>query len=331
MKPSQFKDLLTRTIPAKLPTLIVGPPGIGKTEIIAQACELVEAELLTEHPVVSDPTDFKGLPYAKNGKATFLPFGNLEKLINANHLTVCFLDDLGQAPPAVQAAAMQLILARKINGHHVSDHICFLAATNRHTDRAGVSGVLEPVKSRFTSIIELETNNDDWISWALKAGVPTELIAFIRFRPELLFDFKPTKEMKNSPSPRTVYNAGKLMQMGVPAELEYEVYQGAAGEGFAAEFTAFLQIYRTLPNPDVVLMNPSKASIPDDPATLYAISGAIARKTSENNIDRVITYANRLPVEFNVLLMRDALEISPEISSTRPYIEWCSHNSSMLT
>ncbi len=43
---------------------------------------------------------------------------------------VCLLDDLGQAPPAVQAAAMQLLLARRVNGHAVSDHVTFLAATN---------------------------------------------------------------------------------------------------------------------------------------------------------------------------------------------------------
>ena len=330
MKPSQLKTLLVNMIATKNPALIVGPPGVGKSDIVTQACELAGADLLIEHPVVSDPTDFKGLPYAENGKATFLPFDNLSKLIEAKTLTVYFLDDVGQASAAVQAACMQLLLARKINGFKVSEHVCFLAATNRHTDKAGVSGVLEPVKSRFTSIINLETDMEDWVSWALKAGLPTELIAFVRFRPKLLSDFQPTKEMKNSPCPRTVHNIGKLMQMGVPAELEYEVYQGATGEGFAAEFTAFLQIYRKLPNPDTVLMNPSNAEVPDDPATLYAISGAIARKASEQNIDRVVTYSERLPSEFNVLLMRDALEVSPEISTTRPWIEWCSRNSSVM-
>ena len=161
VKPSQLRRVLASTIPAKRPVLITGAPGIGKTDIVRQACAEAKAHLIVMHPVVSDPTDFKGLPWVSDGGATFLPFGELQTLINATELTACFLDDLGRATPAVQAAAMQLILARHINGHAVSPHVVFLAATNRRTDRAGVSGILEPVKSRFTTILELEANLDD--------------------------------------------------------------------------------------------------------------------------------------------------------------------------
>ncbi len=217
MKPSQLQELLKTTIPAGLPVMVKGAPGVGKSDIIAQACGAADADLIIEHPVVADPTDFKGLPFATNGKAEFLPFGSLRQLISAKKRTVFFLDDLGQAPVAVQAACMQLILARRINGHTVSDKVTFVAATNRRTDRAGVTGILEPVKSRFASIVELEPNLNDWVAWALKADMPTELIAFIRFRPGLLHDFKPTNEMKNTPCPRTVANVGRLMLTGIPA------------------------------------------------------------------------------------------------------------------
>ena len=70
-------------------------------------------------------------------------------------LPYSFLDDLGQAPMSVQAAAMQLILARRINGFKISDKVIFMAATNRREDKAGVTGILEPVKSRFAWIVEL--------------------------------------------------------------------------------------------------------------------------------------------------------------------------------
>lgn len=330
MKAKELTKLLKVTIPAGLPVMVKGAPGVGKSDIIAQACQASEAELIIEHPVVSDPTDFKGLPFAKNGKAEFLPFGSLRDIIDAKRRTVFFLDDLGQAPPSVQAACMQLILARRINGSKVSDQVTFVAATNRHKDRAGVTGILEPVKSRFVSIVELEPDMEDWVAWALQADVPTELIAFIRFRPNLLFDFEPTNEMKNSPCPRTVANVGKLMQVGIPSEIEYEVYSGSAGEGFAAELMAFLRIFRDLPNPDAVLMAPKKAKVPEDPATLYAICGALARKCGNNTIDNLITYANRLPAEFSVLLIRDSVQLVPEVVNNRSFIEWASSHSDVL-
>jgi hypothetical protein len=330
MKPSQLKSLLEKTIAAKAPVLITGAPGIGKSDIVAQACLDATATLIIEHPVVSDPTDFKGLPFAVKGKADFLPFGNLERIIDAKTSTVFFLDDLGQAPPAVQAACMQLLLARRINGHKVSEQVCFIAATNRRKDRAGVQGLLEPVKSRFTTIVNLEPDLEDWVEWALGHNIPTPLIAFIRFRPNLLFDFQPTADLVNTPCPRTVSNVGRLMDMGLPKELEFEAYSGAAGEGFASEFLGFMQIFRTLPNPDMIILNPEKADVPTDPATLYAVCGALSRKASDQTFDRLVRYFNRLPAEFSVLAMRDSLATCPDAVNSRSYVEWATAHKDVL-
>jgi MoxR-like ATPase len=173
MKPSELSALLQKTIHARLPILIKGAPGIGKTDIVKQACTRTDTRLIVSHPVVSDPVDYKGFPFVIDNEAHFLPFGDLNQLITAKHPTVYFMDDLGQAPATVQAAAMQLILERRINGHRVSDLVTFLAATNRKTDRAGVTGILEPVKSRFAAIIELEPDMDDWVWWVIQSKVRT--------------------------------------------------------------------------------------------------------------------------------------------------------------
>lgn len=321
MRPSDLKTVLSACIQARRPVLIKGAPGIGKTDIVFQSAAEAGARVILSHPVVSDPTDFKGLPGIVNGKAEFLPFGDLREAVETDEPTVFFMDDLGQAPPSVQAAAMQLLLARRVNGHMVSDQVTFIAATNRREDRAGVQGMLEPVKSRFASILELNVDLDDWVVWALPR-MPIELISFIRYRPGLLHDFKASSDMINTPSPRTVANVGYLMGAGIPSHLEYEVYAGSAGEGFAAEFCGFLRIFRDLPNPDVILMNPDKAEVPKDPATLYALCGALSRKSSDTTIDRLVRYFNRLPMEFNVLAMRDSIAQDKNIANTTAAIQW---------
>ena len=126
MSPSSLAKVISMAIRNRRPLLIKGAPGIGKSDIVAQACNEAWAKLIIEHPVVSDPTDFKGLPFpsADGQSAHFLPFGSLLEILKYDDETkekereviVYFIDDLGQAPPAVQAAAMQLILARRING-----------------------------------------------------------------------------------------------------------------------------------------------------------------------------------------------------------------------
>ncbi|MDP8267516.1 MAG: hypothetical protein P9L97_02190, partial [Candidatus Tenebribacter davisii] len=236
--------------------------------------------------------------------------------------TVFFLDDIGQASSSVQASLMHLLLARRINGHAVSEHVVFLAATNRRQDRAAVQGILEPVKSRFAAILELEVNVDDWVDWAIVQGLPVELIAFVRFRPNLLHDFKPTADIINTPNPRTVAAVGMMMNAGLPKDTEYEMISGAAGEGFAAEFLGFLKIYRDLPDIEKLIADPENAIVPDEPSVLFAVCGSLSAKANKKNLGNIIKFTDRLPGEFQVLLIKDAIKRNKSLSNTKEFSAW---------
>ncbi len=329
MRISEIIKLLRAAIQNKFPVLIKGIPGGGKTDGAHQATELENADMKVFHPVVQDPTDFKGLPCVQNGQADFMPFGDLRALMTAKKPTVAFLDDLGQAPAVVQAAAMQLILARQINGHRISDHIVFFAATNRKEDRAGVTGILEPVKSRFATIVELTVNLDDWCNWALGNEIPPEIVAFVRFRPQLfLSPSAPTGDIVNRPSPRTVANMAKLYKAGF--KNDPEVLGGAVGEGFASEFIAFVKVVMNLPSIESIIANPESAAIPKDAASLYAVSTALAARVEPKNAEAVIKYLHRLPEEFGVLGMRDAVRMQPAIKQTKGFVKWACDNAKLL-
>lgn len=328
MRPQELISLLSKTIPIKLPILIKGAPGIGKSDIVAQAADEASANLIIDHPVVADPTDAKGLPAVVEGEAVFLPFGNLKKWMNAKTLTVVLLDDFGQAPAMVQAAYMQPILAREVAGHKISPHVVFIVATNRREDKAGVTGILEPVKSRFATIVELIPNVDDWCAWALANKVPPELVAFVRFRPELFMAAgAPTNDIVNRPSPRTITNLGKLFTAGLDG---LEVLAGAAGQGFAAEFIGFVKVFQSLPSIDAILISPEKAPVPEEPAALYAVATALASRISVNNAGRVIKYATRLPDEFGVLCLCDGLRREPKAAENRDFIKWATSHQDLL-
>lgn len=311
--------------------LIKGAPGIGKTDIVKHACALAGAAVIFMHPAISDPTDFKGMPAVTNKgtEAHFLPFGDLMLLISATKPTVCFIDDIGQAPHGVQAALMQLIQERRINGHQISEHVIFCGATNDTSHRAGVQGLLEPVKSRFHTIVELVPDVPTWCEWALGPGaMPAELIGFIKFRPQLLNAFEATRELTNSPSPRTVAAVGEWVKCGVTS---LPVLAGAAGQAFAAEFIGFLQIYRQLPSIEDILRNPATAPVPANPAALYAVAAALTRRLEPATAAAVFTYASRMPPEFEVCLVRDAVRIKPETTSLKEYTVWALRNAAALS
>ena len=317
MKPSEIRTYLTTLVPANEPVLLVGSPGVGKTATVEQVAEELKYDLVVSHPVVDDPTDYKGMPSVirhEKGDATaeFLPFGDLNKLINAKKDTIAFADDLGQAPPAVQAAYMQLVLARQINGHKISPKVRFLAATNRRQDKAAVTGLITPLLDRFTTVITFDFDLEDWIGWALNAGMPAALIAFARYRPDLLNKFEANRDMKKSSTPRSVAGIGRMLKAGID---NFEVFAGAAGEGFATEFLAFYRTYLDLPDLQTIYMNPDKAPVPAQKkrGVPYALMGAQAHNMAPANMEASVKYLERCPAEFSVLCMKDALGRNPKL------------------
>ena len=345
MKPSLLSKVLEIGIPKKRTFLIVGPPGVGKTDIVKQVCKKIDYECEIFHPVISDPTDFKGMPwiFQENGKPTaeFIPFGGLERILEADKPTLAFFDDFGHAPPLVQASIMQPVWERRIDTHKVSDFITFAVASNKREHKAAVSGILEPFKSRAASIIELDVDVENWIEWAVHNNIPPVMRAFIRWRPNLLFDFQPTSDMTNSPLPRTVANAANLYNDNYPSEILFDLIQGAAGETFATEFIGFETIYKKLPNPKKFIKDPKGTKLPDDPAVLYALTTVLPKYLTADNTDVIITIAERLMdsnefndeiprTEFTAFLIKNCEYEKPEFIETREWIEFQSKHQDLL-
>lgn len=326
MKPSETLTLLTAAITNRLPVLLAGAPGVGKSDLVALATAGCGAHLILSHPAVEDPTTPGGIPWpnAITGRADYLPCGALADLITATEPTVWCMDDLGQAPASVQAAYMQWILARRVNGMSLPDCVSIVACTNRRQDRAGVNGILEPVKSRFATIVEVEADIDDWCSWAIDAALPIPVIAMLRYRPDLLSDPKPTTDMTNSPSPRTWANLAKLVALNLPMAIRHAAYSGAVGEGAAVEFMAFETMFGSLVAVDDILLNPQTADIPIKPSELYAVSTALASRAAVGTIGRILIYAERMLSighgEFAVLTCRDCVRRDNAIKTTAEYI-----------
>lgn len=325
--PAGLKVLLKAFLPQGLPVLVTGPAGASKSSVIEQVAEELGFDLVISHPVVEDPTDAKGLPFpsADGESARFLPFGNLDAILRATAPTIWFLDDFGQGSPAVQAAYMQLLLARRVGEHVLPDCIVFVAATNRRTDNAGVSYILDPVLSRFATIVNVKPDIHSWADWASKSNIEPILIAFLRFRPDLLIMEKKNRDIVGSANPRSWAFLSKTMQHLHP-ELEVVSYAGTVGLEAAQEFVAFKAIYRQLASFETILLNPHLAPLPDPEklSVLFALVAMLSANVSEDNFDRVMVYINRLIAaghrEFAALFITNATDRHPELTNTDTYV-----------
>ena len=330
MKPSTVSLALETLISTQRPAFLWGPPGVGKSALVAQCARRHNLQLIDVRAVLLDPVDLRGLPHVNGDNRAhwctpeFLP---------REGAGILFLDELNAAPQLVQAACYQLILDRKLGEYSLPEGWTVLAAGNRETDRAVTSRMPSALANRFVHL-SVDVDLEDWTAWALGAGIAIEVIAFLRFRPALLHAFDPSKNEKAFPTPRSWEMVSDLLLSDPPEVVRYDLYSGCVGDGAAAELLGFLRIWESLPNPDAVLLNPATAPVPSvqdgQGATLYALCGALARKAGPGNADNFFAYANRLPAEFSVLLAKDVLARSPAMANTRGYIGWAAAHADTL-
>jgi hypothetical protein len=179
----------------------------------------------------------------------------------------------------------------------------------------------------FVTIVELEPNLDDWCAWAYAADLPSEIVVFIRFRPELLCKFEATRELTNSPSPRTVAAVGRWVRDGVT---DLEVLPARQGRGSPPNSLASSKSHKPSPSIDAILLDPMGAPVPKEASALCAVTAALVRRFTKANAARVFTYAARLPKEFEVCLVRDGRRVNKDLTTTREFTEWAVKNAGVL-
>jgi hypothetical protein len=310
LKPSDVTLALSALLPTRRPVYLWGPPGVGKSSLVRQAAHEAGLDVLDLRAVLLDPVDLRGLPRIDHDSALWCPPAFLPK----GGEGVLFLDELAQAPPLVQAACLQLTLDRKVGEYLLPEGWSVVAASNRQEDRAGAHRLISPLLNRFIHV-DLEVSHDDWQAWAVQAGVAPEVRSFLRFRPALLFQFDPTSNQRSFPTPRSWEFVSQVLPK-TPADLLHPVVAGCVGEGPAAEFVGFARLCKELPDLDQVLAQPATTPVPREPAILYALVGALTercRRGDAPTLANFVTYATRLPDEFGVLAMRDALAIQGKL------------------
>lgn len=323
MKPSLVSEALNNCLTVKQPVFVWGPPGAGKSSIVKQLAKATNKPLIDLRLTLLDSLDLRGFPRVKDD---LMHFAEPVFLPREGH-GILFLDEMNAARESVQAAAYQLVLDRKLGEYTLPDGWDIIAAGNRETDQGVVYTMPSPLANRFVHI-DFDVDFDDWRRWAIDAEFKTELTNFIAFRPNLLMEFDPDR--RAFPTPRSWEFVNKILHAGSSTVVERSLIAGAVGDGAAAEFAAFLKIFRTLPNPDAILMNPSKAEMPDDPATLYALCGALAERANEANFERLIEFADRMRGEFQVLCVRDSVARNKDLAHTKAFTDWAIKNANVL-
>jgi len=323
MKPSMLYEALLALIGERVPLHIWGPCGVGKSQIVFQVADDTQREFRDVRAGQLDPVDLRGLPRIAFHQTEWAP----PKFLPTSGKGILFLDELTSAPQMTQAACYQLVLDRRLGEYVLPDGWVVIAAGNPASERGVHFSMPRPLRNRFVHL-NLEADLPEWCRWAVRAGIRSEIIAFLRFKPALLHDADATSDQNAWPTPRSwemVSNVlkGVAGKTGIwAAETEAQLLEGTIGPAATSEFVGFLRLFRQLPSIDEILLNPTSAPLPDEPSAQIAIATALGRAMSDQSVAKGLTYLGRMPTEMRVLAMRDAAARDRAIISTPEFVRF---------
>jgi DNA polymerase III delta prime subunit len=295
------------------PVMLWGPPGVGKSQMVAQVAERHNVPLIDIRLSQMEPSDLRGIPFRVDGVVEWAVPAMLPNAKRHGDSGILFIDEITSAPPSVSAAAYQLILDRKLGEYEVPDGWAIIAAGNRQGDRGVTYSMSAPLANRF-SHYEVDINLDDWVAWAYENSIDERIIAFLRFRQDLLFEFDASQNPVAFPSPRSWEFAHRALQkFDDHAELLLGALQACVGKAAGVEVKAFIESLDKMPDLDAIV-NGEEVATPKEIDLQYAVATAlvgraIRAKDKKNAMEvhgNILNYAGQFKQrEMGVMMVSD--------------------------
>jgi len=272
MGPKMAKKAIRKAIQKRRPVFLWGPPGIGKSDIVKQIGVEAGRQVIDVRLALWEPTDIKGIPYynSDQGKMTWAPPAELPT--DADSKAIIFLDELNSAPPAVQAAAYQLILNRRVGTYELPAGVDLVAAGNREGDRGVTYRMPAPLANRFVHL-EAKVDFDDWQDWATLNKIHPEVVGYVGFAKQDLYDFDPKSASKAFATPRSWSFVSDLLEDDdTDTETLQNLIAGAVGDGLAVKFMAHRKIASKLPKAEDILDGKVKDLAIKEVSAMYTLT-----------------------------------------------------------
>ena len=338
MRPAQISNVLEREFVSTreghhTPVMLWGPPGVGKSMMVQQVGQRHGVPVIDIRLSQMEPSDLRGIPFRNGEHVEWAVPAMLPDAERHGVEGILFLDEVTSAPPSVSAAAYQLILDRRLGEYRVPDGWAIFAAGNRQGDRGVTYTMPAPLANRFAHF-EVETHLDDWVTWAYANGIDERVIAFLRFRPELLFEFDPAHNPVAFPSPRSWEFAHRALQkFANSGNLLVNTLQACVGPAAGIELGAFVDNLDNLPDLDAIIRR-EQVPLPKEIDLQYAVASALVgralRAKNENPAEAkevygaILDFAGRFRErEMGVMLVSDLHRaIGQEIFAVPEFSPW---------
>lgn len=287
LKPSEMRVALSHLTKCLQAAFIWGPPGIGKSQLLKAIAAELGMKFVDIRLSQLDPTDLRGIPYPAKDE-----FGNdcmnwsPPSFFNRNHdeATLYLFDEMNTAPQAIQAAAYQFVLDRRLGEFELGPQDAVFAAGNRETDKGATFKMPTPLMNRFVHL-EMRVDFEDWQTWALESMIHKDVVGYLTFAKNELFDFDPTSASRGFCTPRSWEFVARLINNdpNLPEAVMLGMIAGSVGEGTAVKFMEYRKNAAQLPNPSDILAGKIKDLKAKETSVMYALTTGLCYELKLNH------------------------------------------------
>ena len=289
----QARKSLLRAFSKKRPLFLWGPPGIGKSELVADIAQELGGYMIDLRLGQMEPTDIRGIPFYNkdSGKMDWAEPVDLptKEFASQYPIVVLFLDEMNSAAPSVQAAAYQLIFNRRSGKYFLPDNVVMVAAGNRESDKGVTYRMPTPLANRFIHQ-EMRVDFPSYQEWAVNNNIHKDVVGYLSFAKQDLYDFDPKSASRAFATPRSWTFVSQILEdEDGDDDTIMNLIAGTVGEGLAVKFMTHRKIAGRMPKPEDILAGKEKELNVKEVSAMYSLvigmcyelKGAIERKVPD--------------------------------------------------
>jgi hypothetical protein len=271
----QARKSLLKAFKKQRPLFLWGPPGIGKSELVADLTEELGGAMIDLRLGQMEPTDIRGIPFYNKdlGKMDWAEPIDLpdEQFASEYPIVVLFLDEMNSAAPSVQAAAYQLILNRRIGKYKMPDNVVIVAAGNRESDKGVTYRMPTPLANRFIHQ-EMKVDFSAWQDWAVNHGIHKDVVGYLTYAKGDLNEFDAKSASRAFATPRSWTFVSQLLEdEDGDDDTIMNLVAGTVGEGLAVKFMAHRKVAGKMPKPEDILAGKEKELNVKEVSAMYSL------------------------------------------------------------
>jgi hypothetical protein len=217
---------------ARLPLLIEGPRGIGKSQLLHEHAREENIGCIVRDLSLMEAVDLAGMPRIEGNRTIFCP----PAFLPTDGEGLLVFEELNRAPPHVRTPCLELCTQRRLNDYPLPDGWAIMAAVNPFGGDYEVDELDLALLSRFVRVTAV-ADRESWLRWGRENQVHKDVLIYVESDPTVFDD--PESNPRSWVHVSDLLNANRELRVGEPL-LQIAV-AGKVGPERAASFFAYLK------------------------------------------------------------------------------------------